>query len=691
DGGKIRVTRLVRVAFFMGAYFDFVDCDVIPMEACSLLLGRPWQYDTDSLHHGRSNHYSFMFKGQKIIIHPMTPEQIVKDDLARAARNSKQLEPSPSTSNSEIKLNAPVLLATRADFDDLRDAHLPCYALVCSSVLVSLDDAPSLDIPPAVANLLQEYADVFPKDLPPGLPPLHGIEQQIDLIPGAQLPNRAPYRTNPDETKEIQRQVQALLDKGYIRESLSPCSVPVLLVPKKDGSWRMCVDCRAINNITIRYRYPIPRLDDMLDELSGAIIFTKIDLRSGYHQIRMKLGDEWKTAFKTKFGLYEWLVMPFGLTNAPSTFMRLMNEVLRAFIGKFVVVYFDDILIYSKSHEEHLDHLRAVFDALRAASLYAKLEKCIFCTDRVAFLGYVVTPQGIEVDGAKIDAIRSWPTPQTITQVRSFLGLAGFYRRFVRDFRTIAAPLHELMKKGVSFHWGAAQDQAFDTLKERLTSAPLLQLPDFGKTFELECDASGVGIGGLLMQGGKPVAYFSEKLNGPTLNYSTYDKEFYALVRSLEMWQHYLWPKEFIIHSDHESLKYLRMQNKLNRRHAKWVEFIEYFPYIIKHKKGKDNVIADALSRRYTMLSQLDCRIFGLESIKGQYELDAAFKDVILNCKEGRAWNKYVLNDGYLFRANRLCIPVGSVRLLLLQEAHGGGSMGHFGATKPLDVLAHLF
>jgi hypothetical protein len=330
DGGKIRVTRSVRVPFSMGAYSDFVDCDVIPMEACSLLLGRPWQYDTDSLHHGRSNHYSFMFKGQKIIIHPMTPEQIVKDDLARAAKTAKQLEPSPSTSvKSEIKLNAPVLLATRADFDDLRDAHLPCYALVCSSMIVSLDDAPSLDISPAVANLLQEYADVFPKDLPPGLPPLRGIEHQIDLIPGTQLPNRAPYRTNPDETKEIQRQVQALLDKGYIRESLSPCSVPVLLVPKKDGSWRMCVDCRAINNITIRYRYPIPRLDDMLDELSGAIIFTKIDLRSGYHQIRMKLGDEWKTAFKTKFGLYEWLVMPFGLTNAPSTFMRLMNEVLR--------------------------------------------------------------------------------------------------------------------------------------------------------------------------------------------------------------------------------------------------------------------------------------------------------------------------------------------------------------------------
>jgi hypothetical protein len=249
------------------------------------------------------------------------------------------------------------------------------------------------------------------------------------------------------------------------------------------------------------------------------------------------------------------------------------------------------------------------------------------------FLGYVVTAQGIEVDPAKIEAIPSGPQPKTVTQVRSFLSLAGFYRRFVKDFGSIAALLNELTKKDMPFTWGDAQQDAFLLLKDRLTHAPLLQLPDFNKTFELECDASGIGLGGVLLQDGKPVAYFSEKLSGPSLNYSTYDKESYALVRTLETWQHYLWPKEFVIHSDHESLKHIRIQAKLNKRHAKWVEFIESFPYVIKHKKGKDNVTADALSHRYTMLNQLDYKIFGLETIKGQYEHDVEFNDILLNCR----------------------------------------------------------
>lgn len=283
---------------------------MVRMQACSMLLGRPWQYDTDYVHHGRTNHYSFMHAGKKIGLKLMTPEQIVKDDLARASRSkSKEKDKSEnqnvatefkhqaSTSKSEpkhvneIKLKGACLLASKSDISELDANNSVCYAFICKEALFSFEDMPP-SLPPAVTHVLQEYSDVFPQNVPPGLPPIRGIEHQIDLIPGASLPNRAPYRTNPEETKEIQRQVQELLDKSYVRESLSPCVVPVILVPKKDGSWRMCVDCRAINNITIRYRHPIPRLDDMLDELSGSTVFSKVDLRSGYHQIRMKLGDE---------------------------------------------------------------------------------------------------------------------------------------------------------------------------------------------------------------------------------------------------------------------------------------------------------------------------------------------------------------------------------------------------------------
>ncbi|XP_062114134.1 uncharacterized protein LOC133825167 [Humulus lupulus] len=396
DCGKIKVTRQVLDVLSIGKYEDEVLCDVIPMHACHLLLGRLWQCDLRVTYDGFTNRYSFTLKRQPITLVPLTPKQ--------------------------------------------------------------------------------EFEDALLEEVPYGLPPIRGIEHQIDFTPGASIPNRPAYWSNPEETKELQRQVGELLEKGYVRESMSPCVVPVLLVPKKDGTWRMCNDCRAINNITVKYRHPIPRLDDMLDELHGSCVFTKIDLKSGYHQIRMKEGDEWKTAFKTKYGLYEWLVMPFGLTNAPSTFMRLMNRVLCAFIGRFVVVYFDDILIYSKNLEEHVMHLKSVLEILRKERLFANLKKCTFYTDKLVFLGFVVSKSGIEVDEEKVKAIQEWPTPTTISQVRSFHGLASFNKRFVCDFSSLAAPLTELIKTNVQFKWGKEQEKAFNLIKEKLTNAPLLRL-----------------------------------------------------------------------------------------------------------------------------------------------------------------------------------------------------------------------
>ncbi|KAK1666361.1 hypothetical protein QYE76_054520 [Lolium multiflorum] len=375
----------------------------------------------------------------------------------------------------------------------------------------------------------------------------------------------------------------------------------------------------------------------------------------------------------------------------PSEGVRLMNHVLREFIGKFVVVYFDDILIYSRNESDHIIHIRHVLQVLRDNQLYGNLEKCTFCKDNVIFLGYVVSKHGVEVDESKIEAIQNWPTPMNVSQVRSFHDLAGFYRRFVPNFSTIAAPLNDLTKKGVVFEWGATQDHAFDELKRLLTSAPLLALPDFNKQFEIECDANGIGIGGVLMQEGRPIPYFSEKLSGAKLNYPIYDKELYALIRVLEVWQHYLWPKEFIIHSDHEALKYLKAQSTLHKRLAKWVEFVESFPYIIKHKKGKDNIVADALSRKNMLLTQLDVQIPGLEILCDLYATDHDFAEPYRLCALGKAWEKYHIHDGFLFRANKLCVPESSVRLLLLQESHAGGLMGHFGREKTLLMLADHF
>ncbi|GAB2279375.1 hypothetical protein Dimus_039348 [Dionaea muscipula] len=682
------------------------------MQASHLLLGRPWQYDKHVNHDGYTNRYSFVMNGRSIILRPLTPQQVHDDQQMmqeeskrenekkremekKSEKNKKESEAkekkkAKESSEGVIKIERKKNCFAKAK--EMRQAlffNRPMMVLLYKEAFLNTNELNS-SLPSVVVSLLQEYDDVFLDENPVGLPPIRGIEHQIDFVPGASIPNRPSYRSNPEEAKELQHQVGELLEKGYVRESMSLCVVPVILVPKKDGSWRMCVDCRAVNNITVKYWHPIPRLDDMLDELYVSSYFSKIDFKSGYHQIRMKEGDEWKTAFKTKYGLYEWLVMPFGLTNAPNTFMRLMNHVLRAFIDKFVVVYFDDILIYSKSLDEHVEHLKTVLETLRKEQLYANVKKCVFCTNKLVFLGFVVSAQGIQVDEEKIRAIQDWPSPTNVSQVRSFHGLASFYRRFVKDFCTIVVPLTEVIKKNVEFKWGEEQERAFQVLKGKLTNAPLLSLPNFDKPFEIECDASGVGVGAVLSQDGRPIAFFSEKLSGAALNYPTYDKELYALVRALETWQHYLWPREFVIHTDHESLKYLKGQHKLNKRHAKWVEFIETFPYVIRYKQGKENIVADALSRRYLLLNSLDAKLLGFELLKDLYEQEREFGEAY-KMSEHVAFGKYFRHDGFLFIDHRLCVPNCSVRDLLVRESHGGGLMGHFGVAKTLAILQEHF
>ncbi|XP_057994981.1 uncharacterized protein LOC131175280 [Hevea brasiliensis] len=403
NGSELKVTRPVRLMFSIGRYSDEVICDVIPMHASHILLGRPWQFDRKAHHDGYLNRYTFKKDGRKHILIPLTPKQVIEDQL----------------------------------------------------------------------RIKQSYDNIFPDDLPPGLPPIRAIKLQIDLVPKAAIPNRPTYRSNLEEKKELQTHVDEMLVKGYIRETLSPCAVVILLVPKKDDSWRICIDYRATIKIT------------------------------------------------------------------------------------------------------------AVFDALREAKLFANIDKCTFCMDEIIFLGYKLSSRGIRVHEEKIEAIKEWPIPKNVR--------------------------------------------------------------------EIECDASGKGIGPVLMQDKIPVACFSEKLHGAQLNYSTYDKELYALMLALETWQHYLLPKEFVIHTDHDSLRYLKGQSGLNKRHAKWVEFIESFPYVIQYKKGKENVVADALSQRYTLISTLSSKLLDFEHIEDLYVNDHDFSNGFHAC-EHLAFKDFYRHDGFLFK-----------------------------------------
>ncbi|GJU25697.1 putative reverse transcriptase domain-containing protein [Tanacetum coccineum] len=367
-----------------------------------------------------------------------------------------------------------------------------------------------------------EFQDVFPEELP-GIPPIRDVEFNIELIPGAEPISKAPYRMAPIELKELKDQLQELLERGFIRPSVSPWGAPVLFVKKKDGSMRLCIDYRELNKITIRNRYPLPRIDDLFDQLQGAKHFSKIDLRSGYHQLRVKEQDISKTAFRTRYGHYEFLVMPFGLTNAPAVFMDLMNRVFHEFLDKFVIVFIDDILVFSKSKEEHEEHLRTVLQILRQEKLYAKFSKCEFWLSKVAFLGHIVSAEGITMDPAKVEAITKWPRPTSVTEVRSFLGLAGYYRRFVEGFSRLALPLTKLMRKGEKFVWNEEREKSFEELKQRLVSSPILTLPSGSGGFQIYSDASKKGLGCVLMQHGKVIAYASRQLKPYEVNYPTHD------------------------------------------------------------------------------------------------------------------------------------------------------------------------
>ncbi|KAJ9548358.1 hypothetical protein OSB04_020901 [Centaurea solstitialis] len=571
---------------------------------------------------------------------------------------------------------------------------LRCVTKGCTSFMAYVLDA-TKEVKKIVKDvpIVGEYPDVFPDDLP-GLPPDRQVEFRIDLVPGASPIAKTPYRLAPAEMKEMMSQLQELLDKGFIRPSASPWGAPVLFVKKKDGSFRMCIDYRELNKVTIKNKYPLPRIDDLFDQLQGASYFSKIDLRSGYHQLKVSEEDVPKTAFRTRYGHYEFLVMPFGLTNAPAAFMDLMNRVCRPMLDKSVIVFIDDILVYSKSEEEHATHLREILELLRKERLYAKFSKCEFWLRQVQFLGHVISGDGVSVDLTKIEAIQKWEQPKNPSEVRSFLGLAGYYRRFIRDFSKIAVPLTSLTRKDVKFEWTEAQDNAFQTLKDCLTNAPILALPEGSEDFVVYSDASLLGLGCVLMQRGKVIAYASRQLKEYEKKYPTHDLELAAVVFALKLWRHYLYGTKCQLYTDHKSLKYLFDQQTLNMRQQCAMELIKDYDCEILYHPGKANVVADALSRK--TYAGLLCYVITHISVKPNLFDDIrkwqieALKSENIKAERMVGYVNSLSEDGRglkVFKA-RIWVPrLGGMRDVVLAEAHKSRLSIHPGSTKMYQDL----
>ncbi|XDV50904.1 hypothetical protein PO909_019890 [Leuciscus waleckii] len=484
------------------------------------------------------------------------------------------------------------------------ECHSSCLVSACSVVSVPVLQEEAVDL----SNVPAEYRDlreVFSKSRAASLPPHRPYDCAIDLLSGKSPPKGKIYSLSVPEREAMEKYISDSLASGFIQPSSSPAGAGFFFVGKKDGSLRPCIDYRGLNNITVKNTYPLPLMSSAFERLQGASIFTKLDLRNAYHLVRIRKGDEWKTAFNTPRGHFEYLVMPFGLSNSPAVFQALVNDVLRDMIDQFIYVYLDDILIFSSSLQEHVQHVRRVLQRLLENGLFVKAEKCAFHAQSVPFLGHIVSAEGMRMDPDKVKAVVEWPNPDSRKALQRFLGFANFYRRFIRNFSQLAAPLTALTSPRTAFRWSEAAETAFSNLKSRFVSAPILIAPDSSRQFVVEVDASEVGVGAVLSQRSPsdnrmhPCAFLSHRLSPAERNYDIGNRELLAVKLALEEWRHWLEGSgvPFIVWTDHKNLEYIRSAKRLNSRQARWALFFGRFDFTLSYRPGSKNIKPDSLSR----------------------------------------------------------------------------------------------
>ena len=648
------MSTVCPVSISMGGYSQKMRLAANPLNY-DLILGKKWTTEHMAVINCYSNEISFSHKGKNYHL------------VARDPSNHDFVSANAITKNHDQGYPLFAVMLRKPHVEDITQS--------------GTDSSKNKD----VRKLLEEFEDVFPDKLPNGLPPTRAQDFHIDLKEGSTPQKKGLYRMSPAELSELKTQLTELIDQGFIRPSSSPWGAPVLFVTKKDGAMRLCVDYRALNRLTVKNSYPLPRIDDILDQLSTAKYYTKIDLRSGYHQIRLDEESIPLTAFRTRYGHFEFQVLPFGLTNAPATFMSLMNQIFSEHLDKFVIVYLDDILIYSDTWEEHLRHIKKTLQILREQKLYAKVSKCCFGAQEVDYLGFILRPSGVAIDPHKTKAIKEWPQPESKKEVQSFLGLVNYYRRFIPGCSNIAKPLTELTKD-VPFQWTDRTQDSFEMLKSKITSAPVLQTfhPDYPTI--VTTDASTFAIGAVLEQDGPdgrlPVAFTSRTLNSAEQNYAPHELELLAIVDTLRAWRSYLHGRKFLVHTDHHPLRYLQTQEHLSPRQVRWLERLVEFDFDIVPIRGKSNTVADALSRQAKnipskdeynkdLLKSILAKTFQTNSISmttpgpritellgKEYAQDPEFRKIFENPR-----HPFTLKEGLLYKENKLCIPNGRVQI----------------------------